>query len=46
MLPLVNKLMIKTQNLKLVIMFSIYKNVFAKDFNPTWSKDVFVIKKF
>ena len=37
--------MIKIQKLKLVIIYKKYKNVFAKGYTPSWSKEVFVIKE-
>ena len=38
--------MIKILNLNLVILLiSKYQNIFAKDYTPNWSVDVFVIKK-
>ena len=46
-LTLVKKLIIKTQNLNLVI-FLQYQNIktsFAKGCTPNWSEEVFVIKK-
>ena len=38
--------MIKILNLNLVILLiSKYRNIFAKDYTPNWSVEVFVIKK-
>ena len=28
-----------------IVRISIYKNIFAKDYNPNWSEEFFVIKK-
>ena len=28
-----------------IVTISIYKNIFAKDYNPNWSEEFFVIKK-
>ena len=48
LLTLVKKLMIKIQNLKMMIYkwwISKYKHIFAKSYVPNWFEEVFVIKK-
>ena len=44
----VKKLMITTLNLKLMILleYTNIKKIFAKDYTPNWSEEVFVNKKF
>ena len=47
-MTLVKKFIIKNAKFKICdnVRISKYKNIFAKGYNPNWSEEVFVIKKF
>ena len=45
MLNTVKILIKKILDLKLVTIFSKYKNIFAKGYTPNWPEEVFVVRK-